>query len=722
MKKTIEDTILSQHDVGSSINMLHKRMEELGIGEDIDTLNSLAEEYRLMCDAVANGMPNPQGSEIYETMLRRVFMTYNNIRLASIVRHRPTFAQCKKTAIHLDGKENHIRATLEQFVQDVAMASLLHDDERHGRLAKLYTEHQRYMDALFCALLVSRQWTGREVNLYADLLLSPTIDQNDAMIIVSAITLALLTVFDINKWNTLVRVYAKSDVRHVRQRALVGFALSIPDKEASLYDDVRPAMSQLLASTSVRHELIELQMQMVYCAKTEDDNAEIRHEIMPTFMDGIRQNGLNEDEGLADILGSNPEEKQTAEMEEKIERIREMQRKGSDVFFDGFAKMKGFPFFSQISNWFAPFSMEHPGIASAFDGAKGDVVAKFLSLGSFCDSDKYSFAFAFASVYDKMPKSVRDTFSPGHVPMSESQISDAQTDTYIRRIYLQNLYRFFYLFQGRRDFRNPFETLLGGNSCDKSFFVVNTIVRNKMADVLGDFAGFLFRQRQYPMLKTLVELRIADGAASADERGLLGYSYMRTGDYSQAIAIFRQLNEEGTKTMVCLKGLAYSLFQQKRYDEAGLLYGKLLEEDKSNLGYVVAHGVSLINSGNLKKGMAMLFKADYEHPGKKQVKQAMAWGYLVDAKPADSERVYMSLQQLMPLEGTDLLNLGYAKWFQSQNTEAIDLFAKYVRHSLGGDVGKLADDFSNDAAVIRNNGIELFETKILLNLVAQKIA
>ena len=56
-------------------------------------------------------------------------------------------------------------------------------------------------------------------NFYTDLLTSPTIDASDQMLIVSAITLSAMTIYDVKKFSTLVNVYRHAQEEKVRQRA-----------------------------------------------------------------------------------------------------------------------------------------------------------------------------------------------------------------------------------------------------------------------------------------------------------------------------------------------------------------------------------------------------------------------------------------------------------------------------------------------------------------------
>ena len=92
--------------------------------------------------------------------------------------------------------------------------------------------------------------------------------------------------------------------------------------------------------------------------------------------------------------------------------MAEMQRNGSDIYFGGFKQMKRYPFFYTLSNWFCPFYQEHPGLSNTTSKLKN---SKFLDIlqknGPFCDSDKFSFALALATVVDKIPENMRSALN-----------------------------------------------------------------------------------------------------------------------------------------------------------------------------------------------------------------------------------------------------------------------------------------------------------------------
>ena len=201
------------------------------------------------------------------------------------------------------------------------------------------------------------------------MLLSPTVDSNDQQLIVAAIMLALMSQFDMVKFRLLTDVYRQSQDEHVRQRALVGWVFSLDRHLINVFPEQKAIIDEMLQSDEVCQELTELQMQLILTLNAEKDNDIISREIMPDLIKNnsfqITRNGIEETEedSLEEILHPDIAEQRMEKLEASMQRIIDMQKQGVDVYFAGFAQMKRYPFFYDISNWFVPFFMQHPDVA-----------------------------------------------------------------------------------------------------------------------------------------------------------------------------------------------------------------------------------------------------------------------------------------------------------------------------------------------------------------------
>lgn len=724
MKPTIEDLILIERNLCLSLHMLRDRMKELSINDGLEELLKLQSDYELMCDCMKQGMRDPEGEKVYTNMLRLAYRIYNNVRLLSLFRCRPELDHAKVAADKFISHGNDVKDTLEKFVQDIALASLLPVDKQMSARHGAFSTHQHFMEGLFNWILVSSQWNENNATYYRSLLLSPTVDQNDISLIVSAISLALLTVFDINKWLVLVDVYEKSLIENVRQRALVGIAIAMPKREASIFCEIEDSVKHLCSIDKFRREIIELQMQLIYCQRTESDNAEIQRDIMPTLVRNSNLRVADHGEFVEkddDALNSDSLDKRMTEIEDKMKKMADMQRNGSDIYFGGFSHMKSFSFFYQISNWFVPFYMGHPDVTNAVQGRSVEkVIPDILKRAPFCDSDKYSFVFAIASVFDRLPNGVKDSMiNSRDLLVGASSDVDYMSPAFIRRSYLQNLYRFFFLYNGRKGFSNPFVS----SDSSRTLFMSNGLFVKYLVPECLELARFLLKQRMYGTVADFCESCMVCGMISNEMLLCQAQALLFVERYADAVRIYEKLDGkfQGNTNNIVLRGLADSLFMLRHYDEAAVFYDKLICEGWNVKRCVLYKSLSLINSGKIKEGMSELFRLDYELENDISVKRAIAWGYLMDAKPVEADRIYEKIVVGKSFVESDLLNYAYAKWLQSENSEALKLFKEYkkIAASSKGNVVSLADDFKSDSMMLRRNGVLDFEQKIMLDLTSR---
>ena len=433
-----------------------------------DRLFAIRTDYQLMADYWRRGFKDPQLPSLYDNLLQRMYVLCSNIAINYTVRHTPYLSSLMLKA-HMtprDWSPQVIREELESFVSDIAMADLEPEHVAGPKKNTIYARHQESMAVLGDYILTTGLWTDGFASAMEDMLLSPTLDINDQLLLISCVMLSAINQFDMAKFRLLVHVYQQSTDESVRQRALVGWVFAIdPEIGANLYEEKVQLVEKLLEDEAVCQELVELQQQIIYCINAEVDTAMIQQEIMPDIIKGqglhISKNGVLEqdEDDLNDILHPDETESKMEKMEASFQRMVDMQKQGSDIYFGGFALMKRYPFFTELTNWFLPFYFEHPVVSEALGKFKNSqFLQKMLTNGPFCNSDRYSFLLAFSQVMNSIPASMREIMDRGEIVVNEIALEDTQKPAYIRRIYLQDIYRFFRLFSNRDCFKRIFSS------------------------------------------------------------------------------------------------------------------------------------------------------------------------------------------------------------------------------------------------------------------------
>ncbi len=639
-----------------------------------EKLDILKQEYQLMTGYWQQGMKDPQREAQYQRLLQRLYVLCANI---SIHRHieGSSFLQMLYSQVRQSGyvwSLDDIRKEMEDFVSDIAMLEFEPEQQRKEKSKTLYLHHQKKMNALFNYILTSRLWTESVGQDMKELLLSPTVDVIDQQLVISAITLSLMNRFDIVKFHVLLNVYQQSQDEEVRQHALVGWVFGIDDDFLPVYPELHSMMAELLQSEHVCQELTELQMQLVYSLNAERDTSTIQKEIWPDLLKSsslkITRDGIKEEEDeLENILHPDAEEQRMEKLEASMQRMMDMQKQGVDIYFGGFSQMKRFPFFYDISNWLVPFYLQHPDISQYMEKLGSlAFLETLLKKGPFCDSDKYSLVIAFHQTYSNLPASMKDLLSRNELAgVDPSLMEEEHTATYIRRMYLMNLYRFFRLFPNRSSLCNPFDT--SRQELGMCLFFTSELFRRTPLEQQKRKVMVLLRKKQFHKTASL----LLD--TFPDEMHDVQY-YLWRQSYAEALDL-------DPNNVLALVGHARQCYENGDYDESLADYDKLLLLRPDRENYLLNKAVCLVQMGEYDTAQQLLFQLNYKHPDDDSVKRALAWALTCDGKLQQALVFYDQLMGIEHPESDDYLNRGYCLWLLGNISEAAMSFRIYVREA-----------------------------------------
>ena len=690
-------------------------------------MDSLLAEYQVMSRYWMQGYQDPQLSSNYSQLLQRTYRLYADTSLWRRIGSSP-FISTTYSNLLMSSREwsvNNIRQELESFVTDVAMVGLEPANKQLPHREALYARHQQFVNSLFNYIWTSGQWSDAKSKAFEEMLLSPTVDSADQQLMVSALTLSLLNAFDMAKLRTLLNVCRQATDEQVRQRALVGWVMGRNYTLSSVFPEEQQLVDELLQDEQMVQELTELQLQMIYAMSAEQDHHTIQSEIMPDLLKNnhfrITRNGVEEveEDSLEDILHPEAEEERMEKVEESFRRMIDMQKQGSDIYFGGFSQMKRFSFFQTIANWFMPFTMYHPDVAVAMKSLHTNrFLQQLLKTGPFCNSDKYSFVLGFSQVLERLPQSMRDMMERGEATMGELPEEEIQSAAYIRRMYLQDLYRFFRLFPHAAQFDHPFghsdglehvlffvSPLFKGSPLEKNFDkVASMLIRrhyNEDAERLLKRFGDAYRDYHYYMMEATVIQRLKGTGAAHDKQARLATAYQK------AMA----LKPDSERALL---GYARALFGMEQYEEALNVFETLVGKYPEKRSYVLQQTVCLSNLGRFDEALEPLFRLNYETPDDLNVKRVLAWALTGAGKYEQALPLYVQLTTLEESSDEDFLNQGYCFWFSGNPKKAVDSFCHYLENT-----GQQASCIvKNEQTLILQKGISMPEIQMMLSAIA----
>ena len=774
----IETPLIAKHNVGKALRAMKETIAEDKLpGYIVARYEDVKNDYRLMQDAMMRGLRDDKIDEVYADIMRKVYGAGLDVFIEEKVKKYSSFAYARVSAQQTEAHPDAVRTVLEAYVQDMAMMAFEPENTRKAKMEKLTADHHAYMKQIFNALLVAPMWNDRRAADFADLLLSPTIDRDDALLLVSAVMLATMNVNDPYKWDMLAEVYVRATDKVLKMRALVGWVLSLPydPRGPRLFPFVQERIKAMLADKTTLKHMLDMQMQMLFCCNADADNEEIQRNIMPTLIKNtnlqMTRLGIveKEDDPMKDIMDPNAAERDMEEMERKYRKMMDMQKQGSDIYFGGFSKMKTFPFFHDLCNWFAPFNAAHPALGAARERLAGSTfLNNLMENGPFCDSDKYSFALAIAQIMDRMPDNVKEMLNSDATFGPTVSKEEQEDPAYICRSYLQSLYRFFRLYRSKRDFLNPFILdELEDNDGNALFMSYKLLACPEMEENAVALCGFLLKRK---MMRELMSMAICYKSSQNPRLvRFIALVPMTDGKWQEAYDLFASVSED-QHTEESLRGMAHCCMSLKRFGEAVAIYRRLLAMHPDSFSYQLNLAVCLMSSDAfsscgdvasscdasscdassslggkvearpnkvVEEGTKLLYKLDYEHPDNANVRRVLAWCMMLQGSFDKAIDIYTRLLSQPDAVSADRLNAAYAHWLSRDVARAVALLREYCNlceqeEAQAKEAAKkqgrrceptksrnfrLVEDFTKDADLLSKYGISLTERKIMVDIV-----
>ena len=682
-------------------------------------LEAVKNDYQLMVDYMERGFTDDKRASLYLSLLQRLYRVAADLEISWRCKNVIVYVDAFRISDHLNTSHDFIRSVLESFVSDVAMLSLLPESERTEKAKDLYDRHQVFVNRLFNTLWTSCQWSDDDSEFYAGLMLSPMVDVVDQQLLVSAVTLGAMNQFDINKFKALTTVYQQSTDERVRQRALVGWVLSVFEG-MDIFPEQDKIIRKLCENKDTIRELYALQIQFFYSQDTEKDNEKLQRDIMPYLVDGsnitIGRLGIveKEEDSLENILNQDAEDKRMEQMEEKVRKMMEMQKQGSDIYFGGFRQMKRFPFFNDLANWFTPFYIDHPALRTTIERiGQPNILETITNQGNFCESDKYSLAFAMESIINQIPENIKEMMGSEGVFDPMGTTLDKSNPTYICRAYIQDLYRFFRLYRSSNELINPFiDNHKSSFVADTFFFVYKSFIGTGLDEYKMRLALYLYKHKN---MDKLVELMSTFHVEDANYNILMGYINLYFGKPDVAYQIFNMVLQEDTENQWALKGMARAAMDCEDYDTAEHTYSQLLRLEPDNINYAVKRCVTLLKTERYAEAREELFRLDYQYPDNMNVKRVFAWMMLLDKSLDKASQLYDRILSDAPM-AEDYLNSGYCWWAQGNIGQAKNSFQAWITMTKGNK-DRLLEEIRNDQKVLDLYGITEIDCLLMVNLI-----
>lgn len=541
---------------------------------------------------------------------------------------------------------------------------------------------------------------------------------------VGGLLLGALEFFDPVRLATLLHIYMNTTDHNVAVRALTAFLLAaFRFRRRPLPRSLAIVLAAAKEVPTWKSDLKAITIELMRTRDTAKISEQMRTEVFPALSrlapeinDKIDQ-GEFQMESLME--GGNPEWEEMLSRDglgDKLRQMSEIQAEGGDIYMSSFAKLKHYPFFNEVANWFLPFDPDLSDVAQ-IDTPAGGMARTIQRMPLLCDSDKYSIILSLSS----MPSSARQAAQNAmdgeneqfNQMLSELEKADTKNDRRsIANNFVRDLYRFCNLFRRKAEFFNPFEhnvNLLQISAVADDFDDLETL------NVIAEFCikhGF-WNEGEH-LLKRIDRL-----SEPSDRRTQkLGYCIDCQGRYLEAVSHYEEAEMLGGAGPWLLRRMARALRRAGKVARALDCYRRLLESEPDNVTTIIEVAGAALEANQPVEAESLFHKAVYLDEYNLEARRGLAWAQFLNHKFDDADRSYSALLEQEP-SAEDHLNAGHVARALNQTKRAIANYAAFAKAN-SDDPDALANALSTDRRWLIDAGIDtaadrLFIEATLLN-------
>ncbi len=687
-----------------------------------DELNSIKTPYQYMLQYLLEGMQDPERYQLYRKLIQDTLAYTDRCFHAELDKISNNIYHSKRRE-ELPRLRNisygSLLTQLEAFSDELAISKLVEDK---SKLKMSFARHEKALSDLFLKTWLADSWSAGERDEALRFLESKLLIESDLCLLVSAVSLSLLELFDPAKFTWLIEAYKKGGL-YASARALVGLVMIIhmQNQRLSFYPNLNAQISFLVEDQKTANYIHTIYLQFLQSQETEKIDKRMREEIIPEMIknaSSMKDMKFGFEEGEGEDNDHNPDWQDALEnspLGDKIREINELQLQGADVYMSSFATLKGYPFFYSIQNWFYPFEKRHSAVYYEFghDTNKGSIVDLILNSGLFCDSDKYSLCFTFLHI----PKSQRDMMLSQLTEQQMGGLDEEQKAMKLQELsakpdiisnqYIHDLYRFFRLYRFKQDFKDIFRTTLKLHNLPQfKYMAQNTHYLSQLAD-------FFLKNEHYERAIEVYKQMMLSKELSFELFQKKGYCHQKLGQYEEAIQSYIKADTIKSDNLWTNRHLATCYRISKQYDKALYYYEAVEKVQPNRLSNLFYLGMCHTALGAYDTALQYFFKMDYIKGDNKRTWRAIAWCSFICGKHEQAKKYYQKILASKPV-AIDYLNAGHVEWALGELQEAVNYYKLAIQALDSKD--EFIELFQKDQAYLIKQGIPEQDIPLVIDL------
>jgi len=660
-----------------------------GFGLAYDKLTEMETNYRYMLKYRLEGYPDPDRDKMIAN-LQKTGLELTDETFHLWMTKNSSDYYYDRIRIDRASEGDSIRLLLQNLRESgekLTMVELVEDQQsRSVQVAQVARYREKTANRIFNKLWISTPWNEEGRLLIVDLFNEPSLYDHEKALFVSAIFLSLQKRMDHEKMNLLIDL-CSHELVEVSQRALVVLVLSlfIYDGRISFYKDISPRLAEAMENPLLRESLIRVFYQLIRSKDTENVTKRMQEEILPemtkfgnSIQDKMR-NGEN-DEAPDEF---NPDWKnmmENSELSVKMQEFSDMQLEGIDVYMSTFSSQKSYPFFQDMTNWFLPFYTSHSSLSDLFENKAMEgtsVLNAVLKSDYLCSSDKYSFCFNILQIPASYRMTMANQLGADSEAYEEIKKSEMGLNSHFKmeqtsNRYIQDLYRFFNIFNRKRDFINVFALPLDFHNTK----CLGPYLKSEKA--LRRIGVLYFKNNNFNQALEVLNLLVANHPSDADLQQKRGYCLQQLGQKFLALEAYLQADLIESSSLWTVKRIAACYRQLKNPLKALEYYRRAEEMDPGKLVLAMNIGHCLVEAGDYAEALKFYFKAEVLSDESPKTWKPIAWCSFMCMKYDQAGKYYEKILQFNPVM-EDFLNAGHLEWCKGFPKKAVELYKRGIR-------------------------------------------
>ena len=542
-------------------------------------------------------------------------------------------------------------------------------------------------------------------------------------LLVMALLLGLTKYYDERKLLLFGRIYCGSgDSAEVQTRCVVGLLLGMRLHDVRCRESAHlPAVLSAMADEpDFSEDVAVATFLLVRSRNTDNISRRVHDELMPDLskMSPDLRRKLRDSGGNPEALDleENPQWREMIENDsfvQKMETFQRMQMEGNDVFLSTFSRLKSFPFFYTMSNWFLPYHSDHTMVEATFGEADNPLAEMVANAPFLCNSDRFSFCLSLGSIpvqqRDLMREQVR-----AHMEENREELSSNPTRAnarYHREVLMngcvQDLYRFFKLFSRRSEFAALMDmdmdmTRLAG----LSRFTCTSQILSAIARFYMDNGFDTDALRYY----TLLCSDSAEVEPIVQQR--IGLLYERQGRPEQALRHYLNYELAVENSVWNLRHIASCYRALRRYDEALEYYRRADGLSADNVSITLSIGHCLLEAGRAEEALQQYFKADLLDDKRHRAWRPIAWCSFLTGNMERALDYYSRMIDHQMATSEDYLNRGHVLLCLGRRIEAVESYRQSIAENKGS-VDDFLKAFDSDRKLLLEHGLNAIDLALV---------